>query len=434
MGAIGRVEMIALWIVLLGLFLGAAVLVHVQRCDFAQLSKDRAHLINVLHQHERNAKIYQQNEIFYESSIEKLKQEISFLRTAPSNEDSKLCVKVPPDGNEVFLPRLNPGRVYQITISGTSRFSENQGWLLSPHEAVADALYRTDRSGNFVDGHNFLSLNGMPVRRFIKGVPSEAMPEVDREAHLYKFRIDGCAERISACFSIKSPKLRWGTFSGFLTLTAEGLPAGTPSPAAAEQEREVAREKAKETARVANEALRLAEGAAKERAARRNKLDSLRQEAHFESHFFDLEFQHNFAKRDPREILATRATQWRKQYAQFMQDIELKTLAEAEAPQVIDWLEARVKIQQLAERYAIAPVQSLSAKKVRDAMVQEKATQYDSLIAGAKLKGKKIAEAEAAIDGLNLDESHKEGLKTDLAEQIRYHGEEPENGNGKETL
>jgi len=262
------------------------------------------------------------------------------------------------------------------------------------------------------------------------------MPKEDRKAHVYKFRIDGCAKKVSAqCLIV--PGGIFDVSNNAFTLTVELLPVGTPSPAAGALREEAAREKANEAERVARESVRRAEQAAKENSALRVKLESLKRQARFESHFLDPEFQEHLAKREPGEILATRRREWREQYAQFMQDVPLKTLAEAEAPEIIEWLEARVNIEQLAERIMVAPPEppkELTDEEVRAEMIQKKAGRYKNIIADKKLKVQMITEGRVALDEIEGDEDDKEDLKADLREEIRDDERGPQNGESNETL
>lgn len=388
-----------------------------------RLAEERNVLRAAAREAERHAR---QSEAALKQEIATLKHQVASFMEVPQEPlravGAKVRLAVPPDGSEVFLPLLDRGRVYEIAIQGTCKFSEPAGWF-KERDAHADAFYRTDEIGNFLKPHKWLRLDDVPINsRF-----------ADREKHRYSFRIDGDGKKTSVRFHAKYEDLCFRP-KGPLSLTVELLPEGTPSPAAAARREEAAREEVKEAERVARESAKRAEQVAMENSALHAKLESLKRQARFESHFLDPKFQQDFAKSDPAEMLKTRRQGWRKQYAQFTEDAALKTLAEQEAPEIIEWFEARVKIEQLAERVKAAPVPTPSAHEVREEMVRKKEQQYENMIAGAKLKGKKIAEAEAVLDELDLDEMHKEGLKTDLTEGIRYDGEEPENGNGNETL
>jgi hypothetical protein len=336
----------------------------------------------------------------------------------------------------VFLPPLDPGRVYKITIQGTCTYLEYNGLFSKGLRGHADALYRTNKLGDFRERHDFLKLDDIPIRHFLNGVPPETMAEVDRNAHQYSFRIDGAATRISATLHVAFKDLQ-DEPSGPLAFTIWLLPEGTPSPAAGKRREETEREKAQEAERVARENAKRAEQAAIKTAALRVKLESLRLQAHCESHFLTPEFQQDFAKHDPTEILKTKSPEWRKQYAEFMQDASLKSLAEEQAPEVIQWFEARVKIAQLAERALVANFpkpKEMTAEEMREEMLRRKGMQIDDMIAGAKLKGKKLAEADASLDELELDPDKKEELKTEVTQFIMEEGMEEENGKESETL
>jgi hypothetical protein len=123
--------------------------------------------------------------------------------------------------------------------------------------------------------------------------------------------------------------------------------------------------------------------------------------------------------------------EWRKQYARFMQNAPLKSLAEEQAPEVIQWLEARVKIAQLAEQAIVAPP---TPEGKLAFMVRKQKAQADEQIALATAKGEKLIEGEAQLDALPLDDDRKEYLKTELAESILENEKEQENGKDSETL
>lgn len=136
----------------------------------------------------------------FHQRIAELKQEIARLELGPQSAPRatqtppRIHLSVPPDGREVFLPSLNPNRVYTITIQGICTFRKSTG-LFSTREASADAVYRTDNFGNFVVRHDFLKLKEIPISRFLKNVPRETVPEEDRQTHRYRFRIDGAAKK-----------------------------------------------------------------------------------------------------------------------------------------------------------------------------------------------------------------------------------------------
>jgi hypothetical protein len=383
-----------------------------------------------------------ESEAALKQQIEQLKHQIASLLEVPSqdalrNAGAKVRLLVPPDGTEVFLPLLDPSCVYRITIHGTCKFSESTGWF-SSREAFADALYETDKVGNFTVSHDRLKLDGVPIRGFLKNVPREAAPEEDRQAHCYAFRVDGATRKISASFNLLSEPT-----TQRLTLTLEVLPVGTPSPNTARSKEEAIREQAKEAERASRENDRQFRESAKHAAAYERELEFLRSEAHRESHFMDPVFQKDYAKREREKILGTLKKEWKGHYGRVMHDPYLKKLAEEKAPEVIQLIEARVNIVQLAERLPVAPPsmaenekpkKKLKAEEVRQLIIRRQAIQADDKIARAKLKGEKIFKAKTEMDALPLDDDEKEFLKGELVRGILEEEEENRHGKNGDTL
>jgi hypothetical protein len=393
----------------------------------ARLAKDQAKLIKVLHQHEQNAEIYKQNEAVYKSRIERLEQKINLLLEVLSDEPlSKKTAEprfeVQPDGNELFLPLLDSCRVYEITLEGTCKFSESSGrW--SERTAYADALYQTDEVGNFFKPHSYLKLGDVPIEDYLTDVPHEIMPTQDRKEHRYSFRIDGAAERMSVRFHVRSSGERKKPH-GPLTLSLKLMPEGTASPNAGRRREEAAQEIAKR-----------AKQAESENAAIQARLEPLKRRALLDSHFLDPKFQEEFAKHNQQKIPTALKKAWEDEYERFIKDAPLKKLAEEQTPEVIQLFEARVKIVQLAERLAVAPVtKEITPEEERALMVRKQKTKVDGLIAHAKLKGEKIAEAKAVIDEIALDQDEKEYLQAELVRQISEGEESHQNGKGSVTL
>ena len=369
--------------------------------------------------------------------IEELEHRIASLLEVPSQDalrgvGEKVRLLIPPDGSEVFLPLLDPHCVYQISVHGTFKFSESTGWF-SSRDAYADALYRTNEVGNFSLGHECLKLAGVPVRRTLRSIQPEVMREEDRAAHRYSFRIDGTQKKISASFLLRFEKQKDNP-TGTLTLTLEVLPEGTPSPNAARRKEEAALEQTNEGERVRRAAAARAQDEQKRSAALHMKLESFRLRVQCQSHFLDPILQREFAARDSKEILQCWQPLWVKEYCEFMKDVEFKKFAEEQAPEVQKWLEARVKIVQLAERMRIAslpscevkePPKPLTVEETRAAKLQKHADEHDDRIALAKLKGEKAVEADAVLESLSLDGDLKERLKTELTDSIL----DNENGN-----
>jgi hypothetical protein len=134
---------------------------------------------------------------------------------------------------------------------------------------------------------------------------------------------------------------------------------------------------------------------------------------------------------------------WAREYDQFMENLELKSLAEARAPEVIAWFEARVKIVQLAERLTLEPPPApevkpveppMTAEEIRSAKLRNHADEHDHRIALAKLKAQKVAEAGVVLESVPLDGDLKERLKTELTDSILDDEGEHEGGKNDVTL
>src|SRR5439155_21262376 len=99
-------------------------------------------------------------------------------------ERRKFSFKLPPYSCEVFLPALDPQRVYEITFEGVCRYAIDVGWIFTSYEKkAADALYLTDFMWDFREAHNWLTLDGIPVRQFFDDSVREGSPREDRELH-----------------------------------------------------------------------------------------------------------------------------------------------------------------------------------------------------------------------------------------------------------
>jgi hypothetical protein len=72
----------------------------------------------------------------------------------------------------------------------------------------------------------------------------------------------------------------------------------------------------------------------------------------------------------------------------------------------------------------------MSIEEAEAEMIRKKAAQHGKKIALAKLKGEKVAEADAALDSLPLDGDLKERLKTELTDSILDDEDEQKGGKG----
>jgi hypothetical protein len=409
--------------------IGLVVLILLCACGLWLLAQEKDELSKHFQDYRRNAEQHLRNaEVEYDAYKRKIKQ-LEFelaSRIAPSNERPITRLTVPTDKTEVFLPVLDPGRVYQITFEGACTFMESSGWF-SERSAALDALYRTDEAGNFATKHGLVTLGNKPIRDYLSNAPREAEVMEDRQAHRYAFRVDGIAQRISVCL-----KESLGPSDGRLTVQIDPLPEGTASPGAALRREREAQKAARHVEQI--EAERAAHEA--KRVAVQADLERLKRRIHVDSHYTDQKFQEDFAKHHRDKVQRILKKQWENEYERFVKNVPLKVLAEEQAPEVIQFFEARVKIVQLAERIEVTPTpppKEITPEERRLVMVREKGKKVDDWIAATKLKGEKIAEAKAVIETIDVDEDEKDRLTNELVEEI-FEGEANHHGKGSVTL
>src|SRR5713101_2061359 len=344
-------------------------------------------------------------------------------------------LSVRPDGREVFLPPLDPGRVYQVTIQGSyAHLWDEYKYIFfrTPKKKVLDALYSADNVGNFVHKHNWLSFDGRSLQDYLRDF--DASPWEDRAANKYKFRISGSARRISARLDFPRETLPSVRTEGALGIVFELLPEGTPSPLHfIDRENKMLEEFEREDAAAKERASR-DKKATEERTSLENKLAALRCRAHREEHFINPDFQQRYARHHLQEISSKLKGEWASEYDDLMQRPGFKQLAAKQTPEVIQWLESRVNIVRLAEEMVASPPvlqgpkkRKLNAEEVRALIVRRDEIQAVDRIARKKLKAKMLVEGRAELESIPLDPDVKESLNTELDEEIRDIGED----NGK---
>lgn len=75
-------------------------------------------------------------------------------------------LSIPADGRELFTPSLTAGQWYRLTVGGTVEKHKKTFWG-NWYAFKADALYRTDGSGNFRVPETYLQVDGRPATRFL---------------------------------------------------------------------------------------------------------------------------------------------------------------------------------------------------------------------------------------------------------------------------
>jgi len=379
--------------------------------------------------------------------------------------DRKIRMTLRPDGREEFLPELDPSRMYDVMIEGDCSYFRDVGIFWDDYRAGrADALYRTDDRGNFLEPHAWVWLDGRPLRQLYEKASPEIMAREDRATHVYRFRIQGTATKLAFRFDCHADS-RVSDPRGVFAITVDVLPEGTPLPGAAarkaleesaamrlkqEAEERAAAEKesrAREEARrehlAAAENAKRTERAKKERAKRtvlESKLESLQREANWDTHLLDPGFQAEFAKHNPERVLTALKPKWQYEYDQFMQDRPLRVIAEKKAPEVMRWFEARMHIVQLAERFDIRPTQEAVVKPTamdeRAKRLGKYTERFDEEIAFMQLRGDIFAKLKDAQNKLpqSLNEEEKQLLGGRVEKSIL--GQEDEEGRmeNEETL
>ncbi len=333
----------------------------------------------------------------------------------PNSPPKHFTLSVRPDGREVFLPPLDPGRVYQVTVHGTCVYWEH--WFIFVRPKTHDALYEADER---------------PLR---DSWEFRASLQEDRAAHKYTFRISGTASRISARLSPPGVT-QWSFWAeGALTIFVEPLPEAAPSPVYDL----VREERLFKEMRAAEEKAGRDKKAAEERTAVESKLAALRCRAHREEHFINPSFQQNYARHHLQEISSKLKGEWASEYDDLMQQPGFKQLAAKQAPEVLAWLEARVNIVRLAEQLLISPPvlqgpkkRKLNSEGVRALILRRDEIQAVDRISRKKLKAKMLVKGRAELESIPLDPDVKESLNTELDEEIRDIGED--NGKGGTTL
>jgi hypothetical protein len=356
----------------------------------------------------------------------------SVVPNSPPEHFTPLSVR--PDEREIFLPSLDPGRVYQVTVHGTFACWE-QGLIFRGPKTHADALYEADHADNFVREHDWLSFYDDSQREHSWRLKSWLRE--DRAAHKYTFRIRGTASRVSARLS--PPRGTQWNFraEGALTIFVELLPEGSSLSFVTRQQKtleEYLQEKA-----AAEEKVKREKKAAEERTALENKLALLQCRAHREDFFIDPNFQQKYARHHLQEISSKLKGEWASEYDALMQQPGFKELAAKEAPEVLHWLESRVNIVRFAEQLIASPPdvqgrkkRKLNAEEVRALIVRRDGIQAEDRIARTRLKAEKLLEARAVLESIPLDPDVKESLTTELDQEIRDIGED--NGKGGTTL
>jgi hypothetical protein len=233
----------------------------------------------------------------------------------------------------------------------------------------------------------------------------------DKEIHLYTFHIDGTGEKIALTFDypyeeqLPQPPL---------TVTLIRLDADVALLASREKPEKVSAEE----------------------AALKDRLEFLRLQAHRESNFLDPEFQQQFGKQRQQEILTDSRHTWEREYHEIMLNTELKRMAEQDAPEVLEWLEARIHVIRLAERSSVMAVPSapaapprkkMNAEEVRALILRKDEIHAEDKIQRTKLKAQKILKARAELAQLDLEEDERQRLEAELIESILEEGEEGKN-------
>jgi hypothetical protein len=160
--------------------------------------------------------------------------------------------------------------------------------------------------------------------------------------------------------------------------------------------------------------------------------------AHADSNFLDAEFQQNFAVKHTGEILRALSDRWRREYLDIMQNERLHALLQAEQPQVLEWLEARMTVTRLAQRLAVDPKQltpeewTARIERYRQRSLMRKRVKFEDDRAVMLQNLDMLLEFVDDLARYPLDEDERERLIIEFKERML--GGEDENSNGFRQL
>ena len=335
-----------------------------------------------------------------------------FLRLEQRNNDKRdgilrleLCL-----GDETFTTTALPrGRRYRIKITGTYGSCE------------ADACYRRS-GGNFTERHTTLFLNGKSA-----GEPYEE----DRSTHTYFFPYVATGKKLSILLKERKHESR----TSYKPLRVVIIPLSAKEQAALEERAERDREEQEGLRRkqTAQEELLLKQQEENERRQeqeeRRAKLQptiyDLTVRVQLEQNYLDADHRANLAKYKTEEILARKA-EFGEEYGRIKSDPELVAMLEQQAPEVLDWLEARLEIIALAERAEVAPPPASPPTKRRrltEAQIRAQKAYTMRRAARDKMAQKTtildaVREFEESLKEYELDDDDRERIVSEFVEEL----------------
>ncbi|HEV8413027.1 MAG TPA: hypothetical protein VGQ49_05500 [Bryobacteraceae bacterium] len=285
-------------------------------------------------------------------------------------------LRIPANSAEFFTPEpLLADRVYRLTFSGTFAY---RAVLLGRNSA--DAVFKCDAGGNYKVRHACLLVEDHCASKYLD------LWSEHRANHVYTGVIDGYGMPIA----IRFQTLNGHPCSRGITAKVELLPEGTPTVASRREAAEAAAEAAKEEARKAEafkaEEARLAaerhkqqweQHQQKRKEEKRQAAEAAREQAdaaaeaerqraldenvmrlvvrmHHNRNFLDDQFCEQYVRQQQTELLAKK-TDWMADYHSIMHHSELVEALKNRAPEVLEWLERRVEMLNLAERLSVFP-------------------------------------------------------------------------------
>jgi len=326
-------------------------------------------------------------------------------------DPSRGLYHLPTDGHEAFLPALDCSLVYELTVTGTCQCFRTEIGVFRNKcvpDGNADGLYGTDKHGAFTVTKNWLCINGTCLNSLV-GEHVLEISEEDREGHRYRLLLGGTGAKLA--LRIERWWNRTSTTPPYLSVTMHVLPAGTVSPL----ERWNAQCRDRENERLEQWLM--------------PQIESLRCKVQREPEFLNPESQKQFVERNWLIIINLWADDWTTEYNRVILNTQLKTVAEKHAPEVLQWLQARIEMIRAAQRLDLQrppreklpppPEREITAEETRALKLREAEVQAEDKIALTKQKLAKIAEGHREIDSQNdVDPELRERMKSELTESI----------------
>jgi hypothetical protein len=309
-------------------------------------------------------------------------------------------------GREVFFPPAHEGAVCEITIDGILHNDEGE---------FSDLFHRTDSSGNFSHGANWLVVNGSSLTNNTwESVVS------DRFNHKYIFRVDHSRERLTLALHRNT---RW---QGYLTANVTVLPMGTPRIAET-REAHSARVKAK-----------VEEEAVGTKFAAQIQALCVRSQAF--RNWANPDYQKKFAEAHTDELIRNQA-EIREEAITFLAQDQIVRYLRRHHKEVVDRFLGRLEALLLAENLQLdkrlagiappaapPPKRKLTAEQVRSLKVHRQQVAIGDKVALKLDKIETRLNIRERLEQMPLDQDERELLEEELISEIEDGDGESENG------